>query len=285
MRWPPISRYANNDTPFKFMHPKISVITPNYNCAEFLERTIQSVLAQNYPNLEYIVMDGGSTDGSVEIIKKYAAKLAYWISEPDEGQADAINKGLRLATGEWVAWQNSDDIYYPGALQGLARAASYHPDVDLIIGNMMLIDQSGGELRDIHYVTPTHNALLAEGMVLTNQAAFWRRSVHAEIGWLNASLHCSFDYEWFLRLTKNRKASHVNEMWGGYRLHDATKTSNLREMFVQENRQILQGRTISAWMKRLYQFRRLGLLLARGDFYYVARGLVRRLSGKSGDFY
>ncbi len=108
--------------------PKISIVTPSYNQAEFLERTILSVLNQNYPNLEYIIIDGGSTDGSVEIIKKYEKFLAYWVSEKDKGQADAINKGFKRATGDIVAWQNSDDTYSPDALQSVAGFFRQNPN-------------------------------------------------------------------------------------------------------------------------------------------------------------
>ena len=195
-------------------NPRISIITPSFNQAAFLERTILSVLDQDYPNLEYIIIDGGSTDGSVDIIKKYQERLAYWISEPDRGQPHAINKGLRMATGEWVAWQNSDDIYYPGAFESLAQKAAESPYIDLIIGNMNLIDKDDKVLRDVRYVRPTYRALLAEGMVLVNQAAFWRRCVHDEIGYLDETLDCLFDYEWFLRLMHGRRASHVNKTWG-----------------------------------------------------------------------
>src|SRR6185369_4233383 len=121
------------------MLPKISIVTPSFNQAPFLERTIQSVLDQGYENLEYIIIDGGSKDGSVDIIRKYSSRLAYWVSEPDSGQSDAINKGLRSASGDWLAWQNSDDVYYPGAFASLARAAAAHPDAGLITGDMAMI--------------------------------------------------------------------------------------------------------------------------------------------------
>jgi glycosyltransferase involved in cell wall biosynthesis len=265
--------------------PKISVVTPSYNQAAFLERTITSVLDQGYPELEYIIIDGGSTDGSVDIIQRYASRLAYWVSEPDRGQSEAINKGLQRATGEWVAWQNSDDVYYPGAFYSLVREVRRSPQVDLITANIMLIDSDGQEIRDLHFVRPTHKALLAEGMVLSNQAAFWRRRVHRDIGWLDERMHFSFDYEWFLRLTKVCKAAHVNDIWGGFRLYETTKTVGLPEANRQERGLLMAGRSLDPWLVRVYQLRRLLLLLIAGDFSYVVRGLKRRLRANSGDFF
>jgi glycosyltransferase involved in cell wall biosynthesis len=265
--------------------PKITVVTPSFNQVEFLERTILSVLNQDYPNLEYVVIDGGSTDGSVDIIRKYEDRLAYWVSEPDRGQTEAINKGLRRATGEWLAWQNSDDVYYPGVFWDVARAAARHPEADLIIGNMKLIDSLDHELRYFHYVTPSHGALLAEGMVLTNQAAFWRRGVHDEIGWLDESLHYCFDYEWFLRLTEKHRGVHVNKLWGGYRLHDETKTHNMAQRFNEERTRVLQGRIFPRWKVKLFQLRRAVLMLGQGEIGDVLRGLIRRAQGKGGELY
>lgn len=262
-------------------YPRISIVTPSFNQAAFLEKTIASVVEQGYPNIEYIIIDGGSTDGSVDIIRKYAKHLAYWVSEPDQGQTQAINKGLRIATGEWVGWQNSDDIYYPGCFFDLARAAAAHPHAHLVIGNMMLLDEQGGEIRDIRYVRPTYRSLLAEGMVLTNQAAFWRRSLHEKIGYLSEEFCCGFDYEWFLRVTRQHKAHHVNRVWGGLRIHGETKSSTMHERFEEEYRQILllHGREIAGIVKRFYQFRRLILTLVRGNAFYVLRGIGRRMLG------
>lgn len=259
-------------------YPRISIVTPSYNQVVFLERTILSVFEQNYPNLEYIIIDGGSTDGSVDIIRKYADRLALWVSEPDRGQANAINKGLRMATGEWVAWQNSDDIYYPGVFKDLAWNAQRFPYADLIIGNMNLIDAEDRLLRDIKYVRPTYSSLLAEGMVLTNQAAFWRRRVHDEIGYMDEKLDCGFDYQWFLRLLKQRQAAHVNKTWGGLRLHPDTKTATRPGDFDMEYRRVLEGCGVSVLAKHFYQLRRAGLMLMQGNMQYVCRGLKRRVS-------
>jgi glycosyltransferase involved in cell wall biosynthesis len=260
-------------TPF----PKLSIITPSYNQASFLDQTIKSVLDQNYPDLDYIIMDGGSQDGSVEVIKRHQAKLSFWESVRDKGQVDAINKGLRRATGDWVGWQNSDDYYLPGAFQSFAKAAQQNPDADLIIADIVLVDEVGKEIRDLRYVRPTFDSVFSEGMVLANQAAFWRRSLHERIGYLNESYNCSFDYDWFLRVLAVGKAVHVREHWGCFRYHDAAKTSTLAARFAEENRMIRGNRDPNAMSVAYHRLRRTALTLAAGDLAYIARGLLRRL--------
>lgn len=265
--------------------PKITVITPSYNQAKFLDRTIRSVLDQDYPNLEYIIVDGGSTDGSVDIIRSYADRLSWWVSEPDQGQANAINKGLQRATGDWVAWQNSDDVYYPGAFHDLAAAAAKHPGAGLIIGDMMLIDENDKPLRDIRYVKPSYKALLAEGMLLANQATFWRRELQDELGLLDESYHYSFDYEWFIRLAEKTAGWHVGRIWGGFRLHGEAKTSLNALGFQEENDTILAGRELPSWQKKLYKLRRLMMMIGQGKLDYVLRGLLRHARGQRGGLY
>ena len=262
------------------MLPRISVVTPSFNQAPFLERTILSVLDQDYGNLEYIVIDGGSADGSIDIIRKYASRLAYWVSEPDQGQTDAINKGLRRATGDWLAWQNSDDVYYPGTLAAVARAAFERPDVRLITGNMVMIDTDDKRLREVRYVRPTYGALRAEGMILTNQAAFWHRDVHKRIGYLSESLTCAFDYEWFLRVAEHFEGGHVNEVWGGLRIHEATKSQKLAARFAEEMASVRRQRPFPRWKIPLYRARRAFLMTMRGDAGYVASGVADRLRSK-----
>jgi glycosyltransferase involved in cell wall biosynthesis len=256
--------------------PRITVVTPSFNQEQFLERTILSVINQDYPNLEYIIVDGGSTDGSVELIKKYEKYLTYWVSERDDGQSQAINKGLKRATGDWLAWQNSDDIFYPGAFHSLANAIRVNRQSSLIIGNMNLIDEQDHVINDLKYVKPTYQSLLAEGMVLTNQAAFWRRSLHDKIGYLDEELHYGFDFEWFLRVLQIGKAAHVNKTWGGLRMHSQTKTSRYQILFDKEYAKIREGREATQFQIRLHQLRRLYLMLLRGDIDYVTRGLKRR---------
>jgi hypothetical protein len=178
-----------------------------------------------------------------------------------------------------LCWQNSDDIFFPGAFDDLANAAIARPDVGLIIGNMMVIDEMDRPLRDLRYVTPNHGAMLAEGMLLANQAAFWRRDLQARVGLLDENYHYSFDYDWFLRLTAECRGAHVNRTWGGLRLHSATKTFTQAGRFTEENRRILAGREVPGWKRRLYMLHRLGQMLGRGELGYVLRGLVRRADG------
>jgi glycosyltransferase involved in cell wall biosynthesis len=261
--------------------PKISVITPSFNQAHFLERTIKSIVDENYPNLEYIIIDAGSTDGSVDIIRKYEKYITYWVSEPDNGQSHAINKGLQRATGEWVAWQNSDDIYYPGVFSAIAKASKSNPDVDLIIGNMNLIDENDKLIRDMHFVTPTYQAMVAEGMVLSNQAAFWRRKVHSDIGWMDESLHLGFDFDWFLRLTKHCKGYSINQCLGAFRIHGLAKTQKMPTQNLEIHKLVRNRHSavMPKWKVNAYRIKRLLQLLMRGDFSYVARGIGHRLMG------
>jgi glycosyltransferase involved in cell wall biosynthesis len=259
--------------------PRITVVTPSFNQAQFLERTIRSVLLQGYPNLEYLVVDGGSSDGSLEVIEKYSPWLSWWVSERDRGQVDAINKGLRRATGDWVAWQNSDDVFYPGALFNVAQAARRDPHCGLVIGNINLIDEHDRVITDLRYVRPTYNAMLAEGMVLTNQAAFWRRELHSELGWLNESYTCAFDFDWFLRILQHSSALHLDRVLGALRIHRDTKTTNLMQQCIEEHSRIIGGRGITTLHTQLYRMRRIILLLLRGHFWYVGRALFRRAAG------
>lgn len=256
--------------------PKLTVITPSFNQVQYIERTILSVLSQGYPNLEYIIIDGGSTDGSVDVIKKYEKWISYWVTEKDEGQANAINKGLKLASGDWVGWQNSDDIYYPGAFEALSKVIGTSTAESLVVGDMNLIDEHENIIRDLKYVRPTYHSLLAEGMVLANQSAFWRRAVHEQIGYLDERYDCLFDYEWFLRLLQKHQATHVRKALGALRIHGETKTHNRQEQFQEEYARVLQGREMSSVVKRLYQMRRLLMTLASGDVKYALRGMLHR---------
>jgi glycosyltransferase involved in cell wall biosynthesis len=204
--------------------PRVTIVTPSYNQALYLEATIQSVLAQAYSNLEYIIIDGGSTDGSVDIIRKYERHLAYWISEPDRGQSDAINKGFRRATGTYLNWLNSDDVLLPHALQTLVEFLDCHPDIACVFGNTVFIAPDGSELfrrRDI----PFHAGIVTYAFnYLPQPAALFRAQVLKRVGMLDERLHYCMDHELWLRMHGAGYAfGKVNDFIAGYRFHLESK--------------------------------------------------------------
>ena len=205
--------------------PKASIVTPSLNQGKFLEETIRSVLLQNYPNLEYFVIDGGSTDGSVEIIRKYAAWLTYWISEPDQGQSDAINKGWRRSTGKFVGYMNADDTFCPGAIATAVEALSRDADTALVHGNCHIIDGQSRLLRK----RIVHDVQLADILGWSPSIAFpgalIRRSVLDSVGFLDANLHYVMDYELSLRIGLNHKIQFVPHTLANLREQPDAKTA------------------------------------------------------------
>lgn len=210
----------------KDAHPKITVVTPSYNQARFLERTILSVLNQDYPNLEYIIIDGGSTDGSVEIIKKYESKLAYWVSEPDRGQSHAINKGWQRATGEIVAWLNSDDTYRDGALFSIAKYFTEHLEVDMTYGDVYVIDEMDKLLYP--FICPQFNLkryIKDCDYFIPQQAVFFRRQVFEKVGLLDENLHFKMDRDYFIRIGLNGCVKRIPHYLAHFRTHPAAKST------------------------------------------------------------
>lgn len=206
--------------------PKISVITPSYNQAHFLEETILSVLGQNYPNLEYIIIDGGSNDNSVEIIKKYESKLAFWISEKDSGQSNAINKGFVKATGDILCWLNSDDMFMPGILNYVAKEFA-DTNVSILTGSSVRYGETPEGIKtSSHTIVADYNELsLKDVDYIMQPSTFWRTQVWNKVGKLNENLHFVFDWEWFLRAeTINIPFKAVNKTLSIYRIHGNQKT-------------------------------------------------------------
>jgi glycosyltransferase involved in cell wall biosynthesis len=249
--------------------PKISIVTPSYNQAEFLERTILSVLNQNYPNLEYIIIDGGSIDGSVEIIKKYEKYLAYWVSEKDNGQTEAINKGFQKTTGDFVSWQNSDDTYLPRAFKEVSKAIKNFPEADIIFGNLFLIDEKDnkvGELRFTPFSVMTH---FYDGMSITNQGSLWKRELMSRIGLLDTQYQFCMDYEFFLRAgIKGARFKNIHAFIGTFRQHKDTKTRRIH-MVKQNDHEVITN--IYGKKVHLSRFFRM-LSIARRSFYYLIQG-------------
>ena len=209
---------------------RFSIITPSYNQAVFIGRTIDSVLAQGGDfDLDYRVIDGGSSDGTIEILSSYGTRLT-WVSERDRGQIDAINKGLRGATGDVVGWVNSDDVLLPGALARVAAALTTHPEAEWVHGRCRIIDEHDRTMRRWvslykHYRCRHHSFdnLLTENYV-SQMTAFWRRRVHDEIGYLDPELDLAFDYDLFLRLAQRGAPIYLDDEIACFRMYGSSKS-------------------------------------------------------------
>ncbi len=204
------------------MRPTVSIITPSYNQARYLEETIRSVLEQDYPALEYFVMDGGSNDGSVEIIRRYGDQLTGWVSEKDQGQADAINKGFRRATGEIIAWLNSDDAYQPGAIQKAVESFEKHPEAGLVYGNVLSIDENSQPFNLQTFKPFTLNDLMAFN-IISQPAVFMRRSILEKAGLLDPTFHFLLDHHLWLRILRLAPAVYLPETLAAARYHAEAK--------------------------------------------------------------
>lgn len=204
--------------------PKISIVTPSFNQDKYLKKTIFSVLNQNYPNLEYIIIDGGSDDNSVKIIKEYQKYLTYWISENDRGQAHAINKGLKRSKGDIIAWLNSDDIYLPGTLHNIANNYKKNNESNFFYGHCVLINKDD-IIIDYLYTCNLDYAMYVSGANLFQGSVFWKRSLHDKYGGVDESMQYAMEYELFDKFFKYEKGSYVNKALAGFRIHDESKGS------------------------------------------------------------
>lgn len=207
-------------------NPIVSIVTPSYNQAAYLERTILSVLGQDYPRIEYIVMDGGSTDGSADIIRRYADRLAYWESSKDKGQTDAINKGFSHAHGAILAWLNSDDILYPHAVREAVDYLTAHPDCGLVYGNCDFIDAEDRTIGHFNALQTDYKKLTHGYVHIPQQASFWRADLWRQVGPLDDSIYFAMDYDLWLRLAKVSRIQYLPaaEPWAAFRLHADAKT-------------------------------------------------------------
>jgi glycosyltransferase involved in cell wall biosynthesis len=203
---------------------RVSIVTPSYNQAQFLEETIRSVLEQDYPDLEYIIVDGGSKDGSQEIIQKYADRLAWWVSEPDRGQTDALNKGFVHATGDLLAWINSDDTYVPGAVGEAVKFFAAHPNAAHIYGDANYINEAGKVVGRFP-AAQTNYRLLRRGYVhIPQQATFFRADLWRQVGPLDPSFFFAMDYDLWVRLAARGPLMYYPRVWANFRLHGDSKT-------------------------------------------------------------
>lgn len=232
--WEPSDPSNLPDVDLERTWPRITVVTPSYNQAEYLEETIRSVLLQGYPNLEYIVIDGGSTDNSADVIKHYESHLAYWVSEPDSGQTNAINKGWTRATGDYVTWLNSDDLLLPGSLFTTAAAMLEDDDLDIVYGNARYIGSDSEQLPppyDMMYGKPwSLPQMIVEWRNPTPQQGFLiKRSLLDRIGYLDEAYHFTMDFDFWVRIAvAGGHGKWVNKPIADFRQHLDAKTSTMQ---------------------------------------------------------
>ena len=221
--------------------PLVTIVTPSYNQGHFLEETIQSVLGQSYPNIEYIIIDGGSTDQSIEIIKKYESRISYWVSETDQGQTDAINKGFRMGKGDLVGWINSDDFLEPTAVEQIVSSYQSHPDSVLFHGKLRVVDANGQviEVRDPRRKI-TFNGLLNGLERVSQPGSFYSRSAIEGVGFLDPGFQMVMDFDLWIKLLGRGPATCLPGILANYRLHGETKSKNLKELHWKEMKLVLQ---------------------------------------------
>lgn len=202
----------------------VSIITPTFNQARYIEATIRSVLAQDHPRIEYIIVDGGSTDGTVDILKKYETRIASWVSESDKGQTDAINKGFARAQGDILAWINSDDTYNAGAVSAAVKFLEGHPEVGMVYGDCNFIDEMGRVIGKFNSAQ-TNLRLLRRGYVhIPQQTMFFRADLWRQVGPLDPSFYFAMDYDLWTRIAARSQIQYIPETWANFRLHASGKT-------------------------------------------------------------
>jgi glycosyltransferase involved in cell wall biosynthesis len=251
---------------------RVSIVTPSFNQAQFLEETIISVLEQDYPDIEYIIIDGGSTDGSVDIIHRYETQLAWWVSERDQGQTDALNKGFDKASGDILAWLNSDDTYLPGAISGAVEYLMSHPEAGMVYGDANLIDETGLVMGRFPARQTDYPRLMRGSVHIPQQAAFFRGDLWRKIGPLDPSFYFAMDYDLWVRLAKIAPLHYHPQLWANFRLHGAGKSVASDDHCYPEMLRV-HRREGGRWLSRL----RLKAALRRAAYAWLPVELRIRL--------
>jgi len=205
--------------------PLVSIVTPSFNQAPYLEETIRSVLEQDYPRIEYIIVDGGSADGSVGIIKSYEDKLAWWVSEVDKGQTDAINKGFGHAKGQILAWINSDDTYEPGAVSSAVKYLQEHPDIGMVYADCNFINEDGKLIGKFGAAQTNYKRLRRGYAHIPQQTMFFRTKLWHAVGPLDPSFYFAMDYDLWVRVAARASIKYLRgQTWANFRIHTSGKT-------------------------------------------------------------
>ena len=238
--------------------PLVTIVTPSYQQARYLEETMESVLDQTYPHIQYLVIDGGSTDGSVDIVRRYGSKVSYWCSERDDGQSDAINKGFHMARGALVGWLNADDYLEPYAVENVVNAHLSNPEAVLFHGRLRMVDAEG---RFVRYAKDHQRPIAYERLLngldqLSQPGSFYKTEAVKAVGYLDTSLHSAMDFDLWLKLLRVGPAVYLGSTLANYRVHPQAKTTKEKRKVLEESLFLLKkhkGRTLSR--------RRLGVML------------------------
>lgn len=253
--------------------PKVTIVTPSYNQGDFLEETIRSVLLQNYDNIEYIIIDGGSTDNSCEVIQKYSQWITYWISEPDDGQASAINKGWSLATGEFITWLNSDDILLPGSLRLTVDKLMKHPDIGIVYGNV-IVRYEDSAIRHRTYVLKgkpfTIDDIRRRWRNPVPQPGFlMRREVISAIGNLDEDMYFAFDFDYWVRAAlSNIQMYYLPHSLAQFRVHAGSKSYRYKLVRIDDKYRIF---------KKMTKMQNRGYIFELADFGCYCAGMIEMM--------
>jgi glycosyltransferase involved in cell wall biosynthesis len=263
---------------------KISIVIPSYNQAKFIERTINSILLNDCPDIEIIIIDGGSTDNTIDIIKKYEKDIGYWVSEPDNGQADALNKGFKIATGEIVGWLNSDDMYCKGTIDDVVKNFQEDLFCDVVYGGIFIIDEND-KITDGYWPTSTNSQYSYNvSLDVHQQGLFWKRDLFQKTGYLDTELQFIMDYDFIIKVLHYAKINRVKKYYGMFRKHGDAKTSTISSVGDMEHEIIkerLKKYTICSsgpyFIFRLrLRLRRLRVIFSEVGFKYYIFKLGKR---------
>jgi glycosyltransferase involved in cell wall biosynthesis len=253
--------------------PLITIITPSYNQSRYLEQTIHSVLQQDYPAFEYFIIDGGSTDSSLEIIRRYENQLSGWVSEKDRGQADAINKGFQRASGEYIVWLNSDDLYQPGAIRIAIETFQKHPEAGIVYGNVLSIDENSQPFN-LQTFQPYNLKDLMAFNIISQPAVFMRRAVLEQAGYLDPDYHLLLDHHLWLRMAALAPMVYIPATLAAARYHAEAKNLSRTADFGREAFRIVDWMRATLVLAPVFQAHRRRILAGahRLDAFYLLDG-------------
>ncbi|MDB2636867.1 glycosyltransferase [Alphaproteobacteria bacterium] len=260
-------------------YPKISIVMPSFNQAKFIEKSILSVLNQDYPNYQLIIIDGGSTDQTIDIIKKYNDKIFYWISEEDNGQSDALNKGFDRCNGDIYGWLNSDDIYLPNAFYNAANALGMNPQKKIVFGDWVSLDKEDNVFDLNHAFNFNLNHFKYEGFHLNAQSMFWDKEVHNRFSGFDINLYNTMDYQMILEFGINESENSFMRIpfaLGGFRRYEGQKTAGMDSNVIKEHKLISEKYSYTDKYKFIGKIKRL-IYRIRRSYWYTKRGGLSNL--------